>query len=421
MSAPETAPTSEPTPEPTSAPEPEPAPESAPAPAPETAPAPNVSAALGALQSEDERKSAIVRVSVIGILANVALAAFKAFVGLASRSIAIVLDAVNNLSDAASSVITIAGTRVAGKQADYDHPYGHGRAEYLTTIVVAVVVLWAGITSLVESIEHVLHPETPDYQPITLVIVAVAVVAKLVLGSFVKAQGERLEADTLVASGTDALMDAIISASTLLAAGIYLTTGVSLEPYLGALISLVIIKSGVEILGEAVSKILGERVDPEVAHAVRASVCSVPGVRGAYDLILNDYGPQRLQGSVHVEVDERLTARDIDRLTRSIQIKVLEDTGVVLHTVGVYSTNTADDSQTAAIRAALDELVAEHENVLQVHGLYVDEELKGANFDLVVSFDEHDRAALRDDILAHMHERFPDYSFVAILDSDIAD
>ena len=371
--------------------------------------------------TEAERKAAIVRVSVIGIIANVALAAFKAVVGLMSRSIAIVLDAVNNLSDAASSVITIAGTRVAGKLPDHDHPYGHGRAEYLTTIVVAVLVLWAGVTSLIESIRHIMQPETPEYDFFTLLIVAVAVLVKLVLGSYVKAQGRRLGADTLVASGTDALMDAVISTSTLVAAGIYILWGVSLEAYLGAIISLVILKSGVDILREATSKILGERVDADVARAVRQVVCAVPEVRGAYDLILNDYGPQRLQGSVHVEVDERLTAREIDKITREIQNKVMTETGVILHTVGVYSTNTSEDSQTAAIHAALNELVAEHEHVLQIHGLYVDEELKGANFDLVVSFDAPDREALRDDILAHMHDRFPDYSFVAILDSDIAD
>ena len=188
-------------------------------------------------KAENNREAAIVRTGIIGIVANIALAAFKAFVGLASHSIAIVLDAVNNLSDAASSVITIVGTRLANKQPDHNHPYGHGRAEYLTTIVVAVVVLWAGLSSAIESVKSILNPATPDYKPITLIIVAVAVAVKLVLGIYVKGQGERLDASSLVASGEDALTDALISASTLIAAFVYLALGVQLEAWLALIIS----------------------------------------------------------------------------------------------------------------------------------------------------------------------------------------
>lgn len=370
---------------------------------------------------EAGRKSAIVRVSIIGIVANVALAAFKAGVGLLSHSIAIVLDAVNNLSDAASSIITIVGTKLAGKQPDRTHPYGHGRAEYLTTIVVSVLVLWAGITSLVESIRGIIEPQEPSYEPVSLLIVAAAVIVKIVLGRYVKGQGKALGADALVASGEDATMDAAISASTLAAAIVFLSTGLSLEAWLGAAISLVIIKSGIEILQEALSKILGERVDADIARAVKDAACSVEGVRGAYDLILTDYGPQRLQGSVHVEIDEQLTARDIDRLTRSIQLAVMNATGVILHTVGIYSSNTSDTSESSAIRTALEKKVEENEYVLQFHGLYVDEEHHGANFDLVMSFDAPDRRAVIDEIVAELKEEFPAYSFVAVLDSDISD
>lgn len=373
------------------------------------------------VSSEERRKRAIVRVSVIGIVANVALAAFKAVVGLLSNSIAIVLDAVNNLSDAASSFITIIGTRLAGKQADREHPFGYGRIEYLTTIVVSAIVLWAGITSLSESIQGIIHPEQASYEPTTLLIVAAAVVVKLLLGRYVKAQGKQLGADALVASGEDATMDAAISASTLVAAGIYLFFGVGLEAWLGAVISLVIIKSGIEMLQEALDKILGERVDGETSIAVKQTVSSVPDVRGAYDLILTDYGPQRLQGSVHVEVDERLTAREIDGITREIQARTYRETGVVLHTVGVYSTNTEDGTQAAAIRAELDQIVREDNRILQFHGLYVDEELKGATFDLVVGFDAPDRRAVLRQTLDRLQERFPEYAFDAVLDTDISD
>ncbi|MBO7540584.1 MAG: cation diffusion facilitator family transporter, partial [Bacteroidales bacterium] len=164
------------------------------------------------------REQVIVRTSVVGILANVALAAFKAFVGFLSNSIAVVLDAVNNLTDALSSVITIVGTKLAGKPADRKHPFGYGRVEYLSTLVIAIIILYAGITAMVESVKKIITPDTPDYSTVSLVIIAVAVVVKVVLGLYVKSTGQRVNSDSLVASGKDALMDSIISLSTLVAA-----------------------------------------------------------------------------------------------------------------------------------------------------------------------------------------------------------
>ena len=370
---------------------------------------------------ERERSKSIVRTSILGIVANVALAAFKAVIGLLSHSIAITLDAVNNLSDAASSAITILGTKLASKAPDRKHPYGHGRYEYLTTMVVAAIVLWAGLTSLWEAIQSILHPATPEYTPVGLIIISVAVVVKIALGRYFVAAGKRLDSGSLVASGEDASFDAIISASTLVAAGIYIVFGISLEAWLGAVISTVIIKSGIEMLREALDKVLGERVDDDLARQIKETVCSVDGVRGAYDLILNDYGPQRLWGSIHVEVDESIDARDVDRITREVQNSVQRKHNVILHTVGIYSTNSIEGSDAHVIRTALDKIAEENPYVLQVHGLYVDEHLKGATFDVVVSFDAPKREDVRQAVLDKMHEQFPEYAFMAVLDSDVSD
>lgn len=376
---------------------------------------------MASLDRENSRSFQIIRVSIIGIVANVALAAFKATIGILSHSIAIVLDAVNNLSDAASSAITIAGTKLAGRAASHDHPYGFGRVEYLTAIVVSGIVLWAGLSSLFESIRSIINPSTPSYSTTSLVIIGAAVVVKLILGRFVSSEGKRLNADALVASGADASFDAIISASTLVAALVFMFCNISLEAWLGAVISVVIIKSGIEMLREALDKVLGARVDADLAKGIKQTVCSVDGVRGAYDLILSDYGPQRLWGSIHVEVDEELTAREIDRLTRKVQAAVMHDHEVILHTVGVYSINSDTSSQTQVIRAALEEVIEQEPYVLQMHGLYVDNELKGATFDLVISFEAGDRNVVRTRVVEKMHALFPDYAFVAVIDSDISD
>ena len=153
------------------------------------------------------REKTIIRTSVIGILANVFLAAFKAFVGLTANSIAIVMDAVNNLTDAASSVITIVGTKLAGKEPDKKHPFGYGRIEYLSATLISMLVLYAGVTALIESARKIVQPDVPDYSPTALVIVAVAVVVKIVLGRYVKHVGEKVNSDSLKNSGADATLD----------------------------------------------------------------------------------------------------------------------------------------------------------------------------------------------------------------------
>ena len=373
------------------------------------------------VQAEGQRQAKIVRTSIIGVAANVVLAAFKAVFGLLSNSIAIVLDAVNNLSDALSSVITIIGTKLAGKPSDRNHPYGHGRIEYLTTIIIGILVIWAGLTSLVESVERIIDPTEAVYDTATLVVVAVAVVVKIVLGRYFKARGKELGSDTLVASGTDATMDAVISASTLVAAIITMLGGPGLEAWLGAVIAIIIIKAGVDILREALSKILGERVSGDVTRAVKETVSSVPGVLGAYDLSLNDYGPQRLQGSVHVEVDENATARDIDRISREIQARVLARNHILLHTVGVYSSNAGVEGRVAEMRRVVARMVEENPDVLEAHGLYVDDVTGMVRLDIVVSYAAADRNAVYAAFVAELERQFPEYSFVTVLDPDVSD
>ena len=379
-----------------------------------------------AAESDEEKKESekrgrtIVRTSLIGIFANVLLAGFKAVVGAASGSVAIVMDAVNNLSDAASSIITIVGTKLAGRPADKKHPFGYGRMEYLSAMVISLIVLYAGITSLQESVKKIIHPQTPEYTAVTLVIVAVAVLVKIVLGRFVKATGKKVNSDSLVNSGQDAIMDSVISASTLAAAAIYLTTHFSLEAWLGAVISAVIIKSGIDMLRETLSEILGEEASADLARKIKADVCSFPEVRGAYDLVLNNYGPDVYNGSIHVEVCDALNADEIDNLTRAISAKVYQKEGVLLTAISVYSYNTKDPEVTQ-MRDKLIRILKENPNVLQVHGFYVEKEQKAMRFDMVVSFNEKDRGKLYRDMLEKVREAFPDYQITAAMDTDFSE
>jgi len=380
----------------------------------------NYTAENGQAAEAASRDRVIVRTSVIGILANVALAVFKAAVGLLSHSIAIVLDAVNNLSDAASSVITIVGTRLAGRAPDRRHPFGYGRIEYLTATIISVIVLYAGITSLTESVKKILHPEMPDYSAAALVIVAAGVAVKILLGRYVKGVGERVDSAALVNSGEDAALDSIISASTLAAAAIYLLTKISLEAWLGAAISIVIIRSGVEMLRETLSRILGERADAELARAIKETVCSFPEVSGAYDLVLNDYGPDAFNGSVHIEVPDTCSAAQLDELLRRISVEVYHRHKVILTAIGVYSVNTTDPEAVAA-RERVSEIALSEEYVLQMHGFYFDAEKKKLRFDVVVSFDAPDRRAVWKNVVDRVQEAYPDYTLEVAADTDFSD
>ena len=366
------------------------------------------------------RDQTIVRTSVIGIIANVLLASFKAIVGLLSNSIAVVLDAVNNLSDAASSIITIVGTKLAGREPDKKHPFGYGRIEYLSAMIISVIVLYAGITSFVESVKKIITPETPDYSWVALVVIAAAVVVKLLLGRYVKGVGEKVNSDSLVNSGEDARLDAIISASTLVAAVIYLAFGLSLEAWLGAVISLLIIKSGIEMLRDTLSKILGESADADTARSIKETVCSFPGVHGAYDLILHNYGPDTYHASVHIEVPDTYSANQLDELIREISVTVFQKHHVILTAVGVYSLNTRDP-RVIEVRENVRKCVFSHEHIAQMHGFYLNEEKKTIRFDIVISFDAPDRRAVYQAVREDVQRLYPDYTIVAAMDTDFTE
>ena len=366
------------------------------------------------------RNAVIVRTSIIGILANVFLAAFKAVVGFASNSIAIVMDAVNNISDAASSVITIIGAKLAGKEPDRKHPFGYGRIEYLSAMIISLLVLYAGITAFVESVRKIIRPDTPDYSATALIIVGVAVVVKIILGRYVKHTGEKVHSDSLINSGEDATLDSIISASTLVAAAVYLIFHVSLEAWLGAIIALVIIKSGIGMLRDALSQILGQRADAQLARDIKNTISRHPEISGVYDLVLSDYGPDAWNGSVHVEVADTMTADEIDQLIRKVTEEVYRNHGVILTAVGVYSINTKDPEAVAA-REQVREIVSGFPEILQMHGFYIDRDEKTVRFDVVVSFDAKDRGAVYQKVCEKVQEAFPEYRLQVTMDTDFSE
>lgn len=367
-----------------------------------------------------DRSKTIIRTGALGILVNIILVAFKSVVGWISGSIAIILDAVNNLSDVLSSVITIVGTRFAMKKPDKDHPFGHGRSEYVAASVIAVIILYAGVTALIESVKKIIHPTTPDYSTPTLIIVAAAVLAKILLGRHVVKVGKRVDSETLIGSGKDALNDSIVSFATLVAAIIFLTTDVCIEAYLAAVISLLMIKTGIDLLRKTISQILGERPNSEKAKEIKRIVNEYPEVYGVYDLVLHNYGPESLIGSLHVEVPEDMTVAQLDRLQREIADQVYDECGVILTGISVYGRNMQDNAA-ADLQKDIRRIVMGHDHVLQMHGFYVNSETKDIQFDAVIGYEAPDRMAVYREVVQDLSDHYPEYHFKITVDADVSD
>ncbi|MDA3061993.1 MULTISPECIES: cation diffusion facilitator family transporter [unclassified Campylobacter] len=363
------------------------------------------------------RDKIIVRTGLIGILTNVILALFKGAIGFFTNSIAIVIDAINNLSDVLSSVITIVGLKLAGKKPDKEHPYGHGRIEYLTALSIGVIILYAGFAALISCVRKIFAPLTPDYDGVSLFLIAVAVVVKIVLGSYTHKMGVRANSDSLIASGIDAKFDALVSFSTLVAAFIFIFFGVALEAYLGVIISLLLIKTAAEILKDTINKILGSPLNIDIAKQIYTEIKKIDGVLGAYDLMFHDYGPDKMLGSVHIEVSEDMSAASIDTLTRKIQSEIFAKFSVVIDTVGIYALNLKDE-KTAKIYSEIQKIVFSDEKILQMHGFHANLIEKIISFDVIIDFDAINREQIHQNIIKEVSAKFSDYEILIALDSD---
>ena len=366
-----------------------------------------------------DRGKKIIQTSLVGIFANLGLVVIKAIVGLFAMSIAIIMDAVNNLSDALSSVITIVGTKLAQKKPDEKHPYGHGRVEYLTSLIISVIIIIAGSAAIVESILAIIENNLPQFEIWSVILIAIAVLVKIAISFFFRYRGKKLNSDALKGSGIDALFDAFLSLGTLIAIIVALIWKVNIEGYIGVIIGLFMIKSGIDVLRGSLSSIIGERTSKETSEAIKKLVCSNPEVKGAYDLIVNNYGPDRGIGSIHIEVDDNLTAKEIHPLTRRIAVQVYNEFGIIM-TIGIYASNSSD-SEIVKIRDAIREEVFSHPTIKQMHGFYVDQETKTISFDLIVDFKDKDSTVLIKEIHDKLVDKFPDYHFYIVEDKDFTD
>ena len=369
------------------------------------------------MDKQTNRDKTIIKTSIIGILANVFLAAFKAFIGLTSNSIAIVMDAVNNLSDASSSVVTLLGFRLAQRPADEDHPYGHARYEYLSGLMVAVLILVIGIELVKSSVGKIIHPEAVDFSALTIGILAASILVKLWMSGFFKKLGQHIHSLTLEATAIDSRNDVVSTAAVLLGCLVGYVFHVNIDGFVGLAVAVFILYSGFNMVKETISPLLGEQADAELVGKIKEMVFSREEVLNVHDLLIHDYGPGRCFASIHVEVSAKLDPMEVHDILDEIECEAAEKLNVnlVIH----YDPVLPDDAEWAEMSQIMADIIAETAPEVTMHCFRMVGGAKQKNlvFDLMVPYDfEKTNQELKREIEKKLAEKNKHYGTVIRFD-----
>lgn len=322
----------------------------------------------------------------VGIFLNLLLSAGKMIAGLITGSIAITADAFNNLTDAGSSVVTLVGFRMAGKQADDDHPFGHGRIEYLSGLAVSVVILLVGLELAKSSVEKIIHPEQVEFSWLSAGILIAAICVKLWMSYFNRSLSRRIGSAAMAATATDSLSDAVATSAVLLSAIIGKFTGVNIDAWAGILVALFILRAGWGAAKDTLNPLLGQSPDPELVRDIERTVLAHPQVVGIHDMIIHDYGPGRSMMSLHAEVpagsDIMEVHDEIDAIERELKAKYHIDASIHMDPI------VTGDETISKARKMASELVREVDPAMTIHDFRMTSGPRHRNliFDVVVPY-----------------------------------
>ena len=355
---------------------------------------------------------------VVGICTNVALVAGKLAVGLVSGSISIIADAVNNLSDAASSIVTLVGFRMAAKPADREHPFGHARFEYLSGLVVSIMILLIGVELLKSSVDKIIHPEPINASLITVIVLLLSALLKLWQGSFYRTVGKRISSAALMASATDSMSDVVSTTAVLFSTAIAWQTGLQLDAYMGLAVAVFILYSGIKMIKETLSPILGEAPDEALVLEIEQRIKGYDGVIGMHDLMVHNYGPGNSFASAHVEVDAKADILKSHDLIDNIEREISRELGIqlVIH----HDPVVTDDPELNELMAYVTGVVVGIDPSLNMHDFRIVRGPTHTNliFDVVVPCGwATPHAELADAIAAHIKRRDPTLYAVITIDS----
>ena len=367
-------------------------------------------------QDPGSREGAVVTVSALNILVNLISAAVKVVIGMAVSSIAIVSEGVNNATDSATSLITIVGTKLSAKHPTEKHPFGFGRIEYLTSLLIAVLILFTGAELMESSIKLIFEPQEMSISYVTMAIIAVSAILKLLLGTFTIKEGKRVDSSSLVALGTECRSDSVVSVITLVTALVFLVFRVNLDAYAGIIMALIVLKAGLEVLKETLSDLLGQSGEKELAQELYRIIRAEPLVLNAADMMLHNYGPDAYSGSVNVEIDHSKTVGEVYAALHELQLRIMHEKHITM-VFGIYAVDK-DHQKIRQLREQVAAFVREQEHVTSYHALYIHPNGRDIYVDLVVDYDLADWDALRREFTDYMAARYPEKHLELVIETN---
>lgn len=362
------------------------------------------------------REGIIATTSGLGILVNTLIAVLKVVVGTLTASIAIVSEGMNNASDVLTSVLTLLGTKMAGKRPDDKHPFGHGRIEYLTALVISVLILVTGIEMLTSSVKRIFEPRELSISYLSLLLIAISAAMKFALGTYTIKMGKKAGSGTLEALGIDNRNDCIASVITIISSAIFLIFDLSVDAYAGILISALIIKSGLEVLRDTVSDLLGRPGEKELAQTLYREIKATPGILNAADMVLHNYGPETWSGSVNVEVDHEKTVGEIYQFLHELQVKIQNEHRVNM-VFGIYAVGH-DHPEVQELHDVVGDFVRDRKHIVGFHALYLDRDSGKIYCDLIVDYGLKDLDALKAEFTGYMAEHYPDNQLMLTIETE---
>ncbi len=362
---------------------------------------------------KDERSCWIITTGIIGIIMNLLLSLSKIIIGVVSNSIAITSDAINNLSDAVSSIVTIIGTKMASKEPDKEHPYGHGRIEYISSLVISIFLFLVGWEFLKSSISTIRNPKDLKFSIVSILVLSLGILVKLWLGHYNNVIGKEHNAPALIATSKDAYGDVLISSVTLISTIVYLLFSINIDGYIGVLVAVFIIYSGIGLIKDTIDSLIGKKSDKELGNKIYAFVNKWPNVQGGYDLMLNNYGPNNHVGSMDITFLDTMSLADVSLELLKLQNAVYDEFDIYL-VFGIYVKNTQDE-RVVKDEEKIRNIIIQHKEVKEVHAFYIIYDEKVIRLDVVVDFGT-DECYFLDHIKDHISEEYPEYRIILNID-----
>lgn len=357
---------------------------------------------------------------IVGIVTNLVLFIIKLSVGLLSNSVSILADAFNNLSDAASSIITIIGFKMANKPADAEHPFGHGRIEYITAMIVSFMVMLVGLQFVKTSFQKIINPTLVTFELWPFILLLISIGFKFWLSKFNKAIGNKINSSTLKATATDAMGDVFTSTTVVISFLISKFTTLPIDGYIGIVVALAIVYSGFSLIKETLSPLLGEPPDPVLVSDITDMVMSYDNITGIHDLIVHNYGPGRIMASIHAEIPSNIDIMEIHHIIDTAEREISKKLNIylVIHMDPIC----VDTDEIIEARNMVKDVLSKYEDVKSFHDFRVVGENNNKNliFDIEVCptclANEISSAKLLDNIEKDIKEKAPEYNCVITVD-----